>query len=514
MKAERLQLLVEMYRDGNLGEAEFQELQVALSANPDLGKVFDAELQMAAQLDSLSRDDLDDFSSAVIDSLMDASLPLDVSQPVLRELHRSEQALSRRWTKSLALAAGFVIALGITAWLVLQPDRVKEPAIAVLHDAIETRWASDSPMPVGTDLHAQIIAIEEGVIRLDFSNGAIVTLQGPARFELVSTDKTILHEGVLTAVIPPSAHGFQIDTAAIRVVDLGTAFGVSVNGAGAAEVCAFEGEVEVSLPDGGKVPQLLKESEAVHAVEGSGRFNRVAYDTAAYDTAAYHRSRPVASGVVDLTGAFQFVRPGPPWDLEAYESDEAITVFPEHDRIELNAPPRVDLAAPETELVGSKSTRKKLPKGTILRSYLLQFNPTPRPRGEQGLQLTGSITFGHPLLGVLAGNSNLPNSDEVFGHAASRYGQGKRGLEGPGQDNENQQPDRVHLSADRRTLTLELLSRSEPDPSPIRSAFWWKFTAKTNLLRPDEAYEHPLYPPTMSAKPGVDLSGFWEKQRF
>ena len=60
-------------------------------------------------------------------------------------------------------------------------------------------------------------------------NGASVTLQGPAAYEIAGPMETRLHHGILTARIPESAIGFTVETSAMNVVDLGTAFGVSVN---------------------------------------------------------------------------------------------------------------------------------------------------------------------------------------------------------------------------------------------------------------------------------------------
>ena len=92
--------------------------------------------------------------------------------------------------------------------------------------------------------------LEVGLARLDFRNGATVTLQGPAEFEILSTDKCNPEQWNPHGVHTESAVGFEVLTPAMDVVDLGTAFGVSVGADGETDVCVFEGEVEVSLSDG------------------------------------------------------------------------------------------------------------------------------------------------------------------------------------------------------------------------------------------------------------------------
>ena len=148
--------------------------------------------------------------------------------------------------------------------------------------------------------------LEVGLARLDFRNGATVTLQGPAEFEILSTDRTILTSGILTASIPESAVGFEVVTPTMDVVDLGTAFGVSVGADGETDVCVFEGEVEVSLTDGADTPQLVREGNAVRS-----RPKADTIDTVDYSTERYENAWPVTSGVLQATGLMKFVSPGP-----------------------------------------------------------------------------------------------------------------------------------------------------------------------------------------------------------
>jgi hypothetical protein len=92
------------------------------------------------------------------------------------------------------------------------------------------------------------LEIKSGLLELKFFNAVTVTLQGPARLELRSMDRLVLHHGRLAARVPESAIGFTIETPAGEIIDLGTEFGVHVRADGGMETHVFEGEVEVALP--------------------------------------------------------------------------------------------------------------------------------------------------------------------------------------------------------------------------------------------------------------------------
>ena len=88
------------------------------------------------------------------------------------------------------------------------------------------------------------------------------------------------------------------------VIDLGTAFGVSVGADGETDVCVFEGEVEVSLSEGEDTPQLVREGFAVRSKPEADTIDSVDYSTERYEDAW-----PVTSGVLQATGLMKFVSP-------------------------------------------------------------------------------------------------------------------------------------------------------------------------------------------------------------
>jgi hypothetical protein len=91
--------------------------------------------------------------------------------------------------------------------------------------------------------------LANGLVEITFNDGAVVVLEGPATFDVDSPGRAQLHEGRLTAVVPERAHGFQVATARMNVVDLGTEFGLMAEPEGTAEVHVFNGLVKAQLLD-------------------------------------------------------------------------------------------------------------------------------------------------------------------------------------------------------------------------------------------------------------------------
>ena len=178
--------------------------------------------------------------------------------------------------------------------------------LATLSYASQARWESGE-RALGEWLGIGRLNLEVGLARLDFSNGATVTLQGPAEFEILSANKTILKSGILTASMPESAQVSRFSRRSRQ-------FGVSVGADGETDVCVFEGKVEVSLSDGVDMPRLVREGNAVRSRPKADAINSVDYSIERYEDAW-----PVTSGVLQATGLMKFVSPGPDFVPGRYE---------------------------------------------------------------------------------------------------------------------------------------------------------------------------------------------------
>jgi hypothetical protein len=98
---------------------------------------------------------------------------------------------------------------------------------------------------VGSVLPKGSLRFESGVIQVEFFSGARVILEGPADFELLSSNEGLCHHGKLRAFVPPQAQGFTVRTPGITLVDRGTEFGLRLDRSGEAEVHVFQGLVEI-----------------------------------------------------------------------------------------------------------------------------------------------------------------------------------------------------------------------------------------------------------------------------
>ena len=372
---------------------------------------------------------------------------------------------SSRWSSARsgvllfsALAASLLL---ILQWIPLgesDPDSV--PKIATIAYTSHARWVSGN-RPQGSHVAEGQLHLEVGLARLDFQNGATVTLQGPAEFEILSPDKAILSSGILTASIPDSAVGFEVLTPKMEVVDLGTAFGVSVGVDGETDVCVFEGEVEVSLSDEIESSQLVRQGNAVRY-----RPSKNSIDSVDYSTERYEDAWPVTSGVLQATGLMKFVSPGPDFVPGRYEDSEHILVFPERARVGLESQLEVNVTEPGKYMKVRKQGKKVILPGQVVRSYLLQFNPIGAfTRNEAGgARVIGQITFDRPILGLIGKTSLLAQSDELLGHELGDYKGKLRGIE-PSRpaDLPDSGRDSVTFSQDRRTLSLDLSASSAID---------------------------------------------------
>ena len=306
-----------------------------------------------------------------------------------------------------------------------------------------------------------LLDLETGIVRLDFDNGATLTLQGPAHFEIIDRDKTRLDNGILTATIPESAIGFEVITPTMGVVDMGTSFGVSVGADGETDLCVFEGKVEVSLTDSVETPQLVREGNAVRSKPSADTIDDVDYSTERYENAW-----PITSGVFQANGLMKFVSPGPDFIPGKFEDSERIVVFLERSRVLLTSDLTVNVTQPGQYTRVRRRDTHPIPAGQTVRSYLLQLNPIGAFTQDEveRARVIGQITFDRPILGLIGGTTLLNRTDRFLGHPFGDYGESRRGIEPSRPDDQpDSGRDHVTLSQDRRTLSLDLSASSAVD---------------------------------------------------
>ena len=145
-------------------------------------------------------------------------------------------------------------------------------------DAAWTRDGLNINNNQGTTLFDGHYILNEGKVSIMFNRGAETTITAPAIFELKSTMLCNLIKGNLSAHIPPTALGFQVDVPGGRVVDWGTDFNLEVNDTGHCRAEVTKGAVTIAtLGNSGKALDEILLSKDDIAVLDSVNLSLIKY---------------------------------------------------------------------------------------------------------------------------------------------------------------------------------------------------------------------------------------------
>lgn len=232
--------------DGLLSPAEFAAFQADVVRDAALREAYVDQMWLHASL------------RAQRDSLVD----------LLQQPPDEEQKIIRRWPLAVwAAAAAACVTLLASIALFGKGTFFRRP-VATLVQAENCKWAgSDLPTTVNSRLGPGTLSLVEGMATLRFKNGATVTMEAPSKLEIRDAMHCRLIEGSLVAEVPVPAHGFTIDTPDIKVIDLGTKFGVTTAATGNSQVHVFDGEVVIKGLPGGQ-PKHLTEGKGLNTNSG------------------------------------------------------------------------------------------------------------------------------------------------------------------------------------------------------------------------------------------------------
>lgn len=216
-----------------------------------------------------------------------AIVPLPAQQPA-RPIGSDLPRLRRlRW---MVPAAAATVLVALAAWLILPRipiwrERGRTEVVAQLLRTLDANWAEENPKPEEkADLRSgQHLDLHSGLAEIVFQSGTRLILDGPATIDLRDADGAFLHNGRLTARVPPEARGFTVGTPSVTVTDLGTEFGVMVDLSGVSEVQAFAGRIRVRA-EGGTDRAEARELVAGHGLRitpqsaGAAQFQNIAGD--------------------------------------------------------------------------------------------------------------------------------------------------------------------------------------------------------------------------------------------
>ena len=186
-------------------------------------------------------------------------------------LNRPDQSLITRARRRLFsfsfIATTLFIAGSISAVAYVIASR--PVIVGQLTDAINCRWdTAPAGIQTGTLLkNDQDLVLLQGSAVITFASGTKVYLEGPTSLQIHSPMKVRLNSGRIAAKVPRQAIGFTVDNSLARIVDLGTAFTLSLKAEKSFQLEVFEGLVEFQLNERfGKAAQHPIRVAEIHAV--------------------------------------------------------------------------------------------------------------------------------------------------------------------------------------------------------------------------------------------------------
>lgn len=449
-QVQELELLVSRLVDQRLSPAEAARLNALLLESPEARARYQEFLDNHEAICAIYPGGV--YSSSLDSELAEVELPAAPKQTA--QLPRSA------WLQWAGVAAAIVIAVGAFIERADVPPRA-ESSGARLVAAVDVVWQDsgagvpgESLLP-GAALSLGEFALAEGTIELEFGDGARVSIQGPAKFELRNGGHIHLESGNLVARIPEEALGFVVTTPEAEVVDLGTEFGLSVSEDGRTDIHVLDGLVEV-------LPVRGDGEEGIQISEGDARrLDRQGVNgiEPATREALLEPHRLDRYGLELLRGA---VRVKEDLDVEAQTSGQHwIDIVPESRGVLVETSIEATIDSPgvyrrfETPL-------GLLPAGTRVDSYLLHFRPTAAE------PVRGVIKFAAPIVAMMGRADRLEATDRRFGLGSLDYPDETlrfRGLESLGSRSPGQNgypvSDEVTLSQDRRTISLKMRANTD-----------------------------------------------------
>ncbi|QDT65414.1 FecR domain-containing protein [Calycomorphotria hydatis] len=410
--AEQIDRLAEAVCAGTISPEEMSLLDQLLSENLGLCQQYLNYLKLHASL-----------------GVMQKPVPFDqlaayTEQP--KRLLKASQLLAIAVTLTVTAAS---VAL-FFVWL--QTPSMPVGRVAVL--SADAQWDGTPLSPGNLVRMGDNFFLREGTATFELNSGSQIHLIAPASITIRHDMHVTLWDGMLTAHVPSEAVGFIVRTVDAEIYDLGTDFIVDRTDDHETQVFVKRGRVEARLYDNsGNVAEALQLT--------SGRSARLSVETGLIEESelllkwgiAWDRVEHTSGGIQQTDGDARTISTSPLVLTEGtHVTPEHFLVIPEKKNVIL------------TEAVNWKTRLGDvhLPVGTVLDSYLIHYDP---PKGiKKGV--SGTITFHENVLAVLEDDSQLQNTDELFGLDGREWPTMKqRGFESE---------DDIHISDDNKTVRL------------------------------------------------------------
>ena len=352
---------------------------------------------------------------------------------------------STNWGRSVAKMAAVAAALAFGAFVVAQMAAdhfAGKPALAsVVKTSRGVIWSEGTAPGQDGSIGSGVYHLSSGVVSMRMASGSELTVEGPAVFEVGDDASTFVHEGIALARVSSNDPGISLRSKGLNVSESARLIGIDARTSGTTEAIVFNGEGGICLTGGGKCREL-SEFEAVKADHVRERLVDVPYNPRAFSNAW-----ALLSGVEENLGSVRIELPGAEVAAPKGEAGE-VQVFVENESFRPKSELEVDQIVTGEFAVAETNPGQQLQAKGELRSYLLQLWPSAAD-GDEGVET--SLTFDHPVVGVIFSSDRLDSSDSSVGSAMAQLGDADSAARGMDSGS-----DEILLSQDRRTLNFRV----------------------------------------------------------
>lgn len=263
--------LLNALREGVMSNAEFKRLDSWITDNDRVCRLYVDYIKLWAELQGFQAATMPDYSLEAKNAFLSEennfansefwgilaehekvadAIELTKKKPEWEPIQHVAYVSDKKARISKSLVFTFIS--GVAALLLLILFVNFFPAyrsIATLTESVEAQWVdTEWPMEIGTRFREdEMRFLKQGVVRIVFDSGAEVVLEAPAVIKLQGSDRMSLYSGRLYAVVPGPTAGFIVDTPSVRIVDLGTEFGVDVDVTNIVRTEVYKGRVAMRL---------------------------------------------------------------------------------------------------------------------------------------------------------------------------------------------------------------------------------------------------------------------------
>ncbi len=267
--------------------------------------------------------------------------------------------------------------------------------------------------------------LEKGLLELKMNSEAGIIIAGPTTFQLLNSNKLRLLHGTITANVPRNAIGFTVNTPTMKVVDLGTQFGVHVNKKGTSETHVFKGIVDCFAVKGKEIdlsPQRLTAGKSLKRQAGGELVQSDTKSEELFATCLLQQA-----GIQEVSGNIKFL-PTMPESLAPcdFTSNDFIHLFSEQQELVLSED--ITCSVPFQNRLRDADEKQFKPgiikKGTKVNVYYVHFDAHCLGHPDFSTQMVtakGTVNFSNEILGILKTDVKLLGTDRLLGHSGTRY---------------------------------------------------------------------------------------------